>query len=84
MTEEKKERPKTNEEIEKTIDETIDELDLTFKKSGRKIASIFLEDLFNRIEDIWDNNKVIVKHKLKSGIRKISKRKTEEKNAKEQ
>jgi hypothetical protein len=64
-----------DDDIEKVIDETIDELDITVKKSGRRILDVLLDGVVTKLEEVWNDNKIILKQKIKKGIKKITDKK---------
>ena len=60
-----KEELEYEEEIKKTLDESIDEIDSSMKTIGGKFSNLLLKISEDKISKIWDKGRLILKHKLR-------------------
>ena len=70
MSEEEKEKNEpeelnSDEQIKKLIDDSIDEIDFSMRKIGLNISNLLSKISEDKIGEIWEKGKIILKQKLK-------------------
>ena len=59
------EKSKSDEKIKKLIDDSIDEIDSSMRKIGLNISNLLTKISEDKIGEIWEKGKIILKQKLK-------------------
>jgi hypothetical protein len=72
MSEEEKEKNEpeelnSDEQIKKLIDDSIDEIDFSMRKIGLNISNLLSKISEDKIGEIWEKGKIILKQKLRKG-----------------
>ena len=70
MSEEEKEKNESEElssddQIKKLIDDSIDEIDSSMRKIGLKISNLLTKISEDKISEIWNKGRIILKQKLR-------------------
>lgn len=64
------EKESFNEDVIKSVDQTVDDLEEVVKKSGKSIVKMLTKHGYEKLDELWQSRKAKIKNKVKEGLEK--------------